>query len=119
MNTIMYDASGQRICACGRHVTCGSGRLQFKTLARNRRGWVGHGRISSTIDGADELITMVTNTAASTGGVGFWETFLPAFSGIKPSEAALITSALLASTSVVMNFYSGISLENKKAELAI
>ncbi len=119
MNTIMYDASGQRICACGRHVTCGSGRLQFKTLARNRRGWVGHGRISSTMDGADELITMVTNTAASTGGVGFWETFLPAFSGIKPSEAALITSALLASTSVVMNFYSGISLENKKAELAI
>lgn len=107
---------------CGRHVSCLvhlGGRLHSSNLNPKRRMTLRNTRVASNIDGTDELITMVTNTAAASGGMSFWETFLPAFSGIKPSEAALITSALLAASSVVMNFFSGISLENKKAELAI
>lgn len=123
----MYDGLMKQQTRCrhmcgggGRHVswvTCG--RLQSKTRRGNTRTRLRNTRIYVAVDRADELITMVTNTATAPGGMSFWETFLPAFSGIKPSEAALITSALLAASSVVMNFYSGISLENKKAELAI
>ena len=51
------------------------------------------------------------------GEVMGFETFLPAL-GVKP-EAAVLMSAFLASGSVMMNFFSGISLEKKKAELAM
>jgi hypothetical protein len=48
--------------------------------------------------------------------LGF-DTFLPAL-GVKP-EAAVLASALLASGSVLMNFFSGTALEQKRAELAL
>jgi len=45
------------------------------------------------------------------------DAFLPAL-GVKP-EAAVLASALLATSSVVANFFSGVQLEHKRAELAI
>lgn len=45
------------------------------------------------------------------------DAFLPAL-GVKP-EAAVLASALLATSSVVANFFSGVQLEQKRAELAI
>jgi hypothetical protein len=46
-----------------------------------------------------------------------FDTFLPAL-GVKP-EAAVFASAVLATSSVALNFFSGVQLENKRAELAI
>jgi len=45
------------------------------------------------------------------------DSFLPAL-GVSP-EIAVLTSAALAATSVVVNFYSGSALEQKRAELAL
>ncbi|WPT11712.1 hypothetical protein PSENEW3n2_00005212 [Picochlorum sp. SENEW3] len=76
----------------------GSSRL---FLRRPRRVGIPNERVKAQLITADLGIDM----------------FLPAL-GMKP-EAAVLMSALLATTSVAMNFFSGISLESKKAELAI
>lgn len=46
-----------------------------------------------------------------------FDSFLPAL-GVKP-EAAVFASAVLATSSVVINFFSGVQLEQKRAELAL
>lgn len=77
---------------------------QTKVAHRRVRGWGGCSRV-----GRPKSVNVRADLAV--------DAFFPAL-GIKP-EAAVLASALLASSSVVMNFFTSINLEKKRAELAI
>ncbi|KAI8101382.1 hypothetical protein M9435_001488 [Picochlorum sp. BPE23] len=62
------------------------------------------------------ILSRQTKTRLVTANLSL-DAFLPAL-GMN-SEIAVLVSALLATTSVAINFFSGMSLESKKAELAI
>eukprot|EP00204_Picochlorum_oklahomense_P003417 CAMPEP_0118798134 /NCGR_PEP_ID=MMETSP1161-20130426/564_1 /TAXON_ID=249345 /ORGANISM="Picochlorum oklahomensis, Strain CCMP2329" /LENGTH=110 /DNA_ID=CAMNT_0006725449 /DNA_START=177 /DNA_END=506 /DNA_ORIENTATION=+ len=62
------------------------------------------------------ILSRQTKTRLVTANLSL-DAFLPAL-GMN-SEIAVLMSALLATTSVAINFFSGMSLESKKAELAI